>query len=505
MRPTQRIVVNTLAQYVRLLFCVVLSLYATRLVLQALGSEDYGIYSLVGGVIVMLAFITQAMVITTQRHLSFARGQGDVEHVRRIFSNCLFLHIGIGVATTFFLLCLESLVMNHILIIGYERIGVAKWVYRFMVLSLLTTFTTAPYKALFIARENIVFISIVDVVDGVLKLLIALVILHVNQDRLVWYGLLMMFISFFNYAVLAVYGKFRFRECVILPKVKDIDRGKMKDILGFAGWTIYSMGCVMGRTQGIAVVLNRFFGTIVNTSYGIALQVFSSVQRVSQAVMNAVSPQLIRSEGANERERMLRLAAYTSKYSFLLLSLVVIPIVSEMPGILKFWLGEVPAHATTMCCFILVATLSDQATIGLNTANQAMGRIRNFTLCVNTTKLMTIPIAWLCVKYTGLVEVTMWCYLIVEMLCAAMRLPLLEKSAGLDIGRFLGFVIRPAFLPVCSMIIASWIMVTYVQIPLRFILTFFLSAGVGCATIWLGGFNESEKTLVKKLISRKQC
>lgn len=503
MGPAQRIVVNTLAQYVRLLFCVVLSLYSTRLVLQALGQSDYGIYSLVGGVIVMLAFITQALVITTQRHLSFARGQGDALHVRRVFSNSLLLHLIIGVLMTVVLLLLEAAVMNHLLVIDAGRLAVACRVYRFMSLSLFATFVTAPYKALFIARENIVFVSLVDVADGVLKLVIAIVLFRVaGDDRLGCYGFLMMLVSFFNYVVLALWGRSRFAECVLVPKRGDVDAAQLRQVMGFAVWTIYSMGCVMGRTQGIAVVLNRFFGTLLNTSYGIALQVFSAVQRVSQAVLNAVSPQLISSEGASERAKMLRLAAATSKYSFLLLALVVIPVVFEMRGILSFWLGEVPPHADTMCCFILLATLCDQTTIGLNTANQAMGRIRNFSLCVNTTKLMTIPLAWLCVRWLGQADVVMWCYLLVEALCAALRLPLLRHSAGLAIGRFLRAVLLPALLPLGGMVVVSWAVTTYVTMPLRFLLTFLLAVSVGCMALWATGLSAQEKSMVRKMLCR---
>lgn len=505
MGPTQRIIVNTLAQYARLLFCVVLSLYATRIVLKALGQRDYGIYSLVGGVIVMLAFITQAMVITTQRHLSFARGRGDAAQVRAVFSNCLLLHIAIGGVLTVVLLALEEAVLGHMLVIDQERLLATRWIYRFVSLSLLVTFVTAPYKALFIARENIVFISIVDVADGVLKLLIALWLVYTTSDRLACYGLLMMLVSFFNYLVLALYGKVHYGECVLTPQREDLDKNQLREIMGFAGWTIYSMGCVMGRTQGVAVVLNRCFGTLLNTSYGIALQVFSSVQRVSQAVLNAVSPQLISSEGANEREKMLSLAAFTSKYSLLLLALVVIPVVFEMEGILAFWLGEVPAHATTMCCFISLAALSDQMTVGLNTANQAMGRIRNFSLCVNTTKLMTVPAAWVCVKLTGEADAVMWCYLFIEIVCALLRLPLLKRSAGLQVGRFLNFAVAPAIFPIGIMAAVSWVLTTYVNMPLRFLLTFFLAAGAGCMTIWATGLDEREKAMVKKLTRRQRC
>lgn len=504
MTPAQRIIVNTLAQYVRLLFRVVLSLYSTRLILNALGQTDYGIYSLVAGVVVMLGFITNAMVITTQRHLSYTYGKKDTEKVRSTFSNCLFLHMIISIVLGAVLLLLEPLLFGKVLLIGQERMPIAVWVYRFMVVSLCLTFIIAPYRALFIARENIVYISIVDITDSVFKLLIAVMLYYITLDKLGSYGFLMMMISVFNYFALAVYGHFRFEECLLRPRRKDVDWRQMRAIVGFAGWTIYSMGCVLGRSQGMAILLNRFFGTIINSAYGIANQVFASVQFVAQSVINAMSPQIIKSEGSGDRQRMLLFAAYASKFSLLLLAMAVIPIVFEMPYILKAWLGDVPESTVTLCSFILIASLCDQSTIGLNVANQATGKIRNYSLCINTTKLLTLLVAWICLRHSRSVTAAMWCYLFIEVICAIGRLPFLKFTAGLSIRRFLSFVIVPSLLPLGSMITVCWVFVNYVDLPLRFLFTFITSAVVGMVVIWYACLNKKEHELVMSFIRRKR-
>ena len=178
MDASKRIVVNTLAQHIRSIVNIVLSLYSTRLILQALGQSDYGIYSLVAGVVAMLGFLTNAMVVTTQRQLSFYHGSGNIDTVRRIFSNSLLLHVLLGIILVVVLLAVEPLLFNGFLRIKQERMNTATIVYGLVILSLLITFLTAPYRALFIARENIVYISVVDVLDGLFKLLAAIWLLH---------------------------------------------------------------------------------------------------------------------------------------------------------------------------------------------------------------------------------------------------------------------------------------------------------------------------------------
>ena len=505
MGPAQRIVVNTLAQYTRLLLGMVVSLYATRLILNALGQNDYGIYSLVAGIIAMLAFVTNAMVITTQRHLSYTHGSGDIEAVRKMFCSCLLLHILIAVAVAAVMFLLEPLIFGRLLLIDAERMAVARHIYRYMAVALSVTFVTAPYKALFIARENIVFVSIVDVVDSLLRLLLAIMLYHVAFDRLGFYGFCTMLISFFNYAVLALYGRAHFAECRLLPRRRYIDTRRITDVVGFAGWTICGMGCILARTQGVAVLFNRFFGTVMNTAYGIAQQVFASVQRVSQSVLNAISPQLIKSEGARDRNHMLALSAYTSKYSLLLLALVVIPLCFEMQPILRFWLGDVPPHTAMLCRFVLIASLCDQTTIGLSTANQATGRIRSFTICTNTVKVLTLPIAWICVRLTKRPEAVMWCYLTIEIVCAAMRIPLLKRLIGFAVGSYLTTVVRSSLVPIATLTIVSWAMTALITMPLRFVLTLATAVAAGLVAIWFAAFDRRERDIVKKIIHRKPC
>lgn len=497
MKPAERAIVNTAAQHIRSILNVCLSLYSTRLVLVALGEESFGTYSLVAGVVVMLGFFTNAMVVTTQRYLSFYYGKEQQDRIKAFFSNSLFLHIVIGIVAMALLVCLTPLVSTFN--IAPEQMSAAKKVYLLMTLSLFFSFLAAPYRALFIARENIVYISIIDVLDGVLKLLLAIVLLRVNGDRLVVYACMMVSIMAFNYLAFALYAHAKFEEGLLIPRWKSIDGRILKEMGGFAGWTIYSMGCVIGRTQGTHVILNNFFGTIINSAYGLSQQVFNAVQFVASAVVHAMSPQVVKAEGANDRQRMLALAATTSKFAYLLLAIIAIPIVFEMPNILKVWLKEVPEHCDTFCRIILIASLLDQTTIGLNIANQATGRIRNYSLVINTMKLSTLFFIWVTLYKGYSVMLAMLWFAIIELTCALIRLPFLKITAGLSVRDFLNRVFLRIIPPTAVLCLVSWLMTTQTDFPFRFLLTLAVAIASGVAAVWTTSLTCEEKDMARQL------
>lgn len=501
MTNSNRIIINTMAQYTRTIINVCLSLYSTRLILSALGQSDYGIYSVVAGVIAMMSFITNALVVTTQRFLSIYHGKNDPQKIRQIFGNSMLLHILIASILGVVLFCLGSWITHDFLNIVVERQQAAWYVYNAAVVMLMLTFITAPIRALFIARENIVYISIVDVVDGILKLLIAIGLSHIAYDHLVSYSVLMAGITLVNLLAFSIYASAKFPE-FHLPRLRDWDKQFIKELSHFAGWTTYSMGCIIGRNQGIAVVLNIFYGTIVNSAYGIAQQVLGAVQFISTSILNAMNPQIMKAEGSGDRSRMVRLCEYESKYAFLLLSLVAIPLIAEMDTVLHFWLGEVPEHAVMFCRCILAASLCDQISVGLTTANQAVGKIRTYNLIFYTFKLLVVILAWGCIK-AGLPLVSvMWCYIGVELFTSLLRLPLMKRIANIAILPFCRNVFLKIIVPATTMSIVCYISICYINLSWRIILTILLSAATGLLSIWITSLEKEEKQHITQLIKK---
>lgn len=502
MTNSQRIIVNTIAQYTRTIINVCLSLYSTRLVLATLGQSDYGIYSVVAGIVAMLSFVTNALVITTQRYLSVHHGKGNMEQVRLVFGNSWLLHLFMGLLLVTILCAIGPWVTQEFLNIEDTRRGAAMFVYFAAVAMLFLSFITAPVRALFIARENIVYISIIDVLDGILKLLIAIFLSKITFDHLTTYAGLLTCISVFNLLAFSVYAAIQFPE-FHLPNLRELDKQYVKGLSHFAGWTTYSAGCIIARNQGISVVLNLFLGTVVNSAYGIAQQVSGAVQFVSSSIVNAMNPQIMKAEGAGDRQKMLQLCEYESKYAFLLLSLVAIPLITEMETILQFWLGDVPEHAVMFCQFILIAALCDQITIGLTSANQAIGKIRMYNIVFYTLKLFVIIVAWICLKKQLPLYSIMVGYVIIEILTSLLRLPLMYHIAQINIQNFCKHVFYPITIPFVCMVTVCCLSITLNNGIYRLFITFFLSSLVGIIAIWLTSLNKSERQQISHLIFRK--
>lgn len=505
MTNAQRIIVNTAAQYTRTVLNVCLSLYSTRLILSALGQTDYGIYSLVAGVVAMLSFITNALVTTTQRYLSFYHGTGDKEQLYRIFGNSLLLHLLIGGILLIVLSALTYPVVHQFIRISPERLTAATVVYLSASFMLFLSFVTAPFRALFIARENIIYISVIDVIDGLLKLAVALFLTHITSaDKLMVYAVLIAGISLFNLLAFGGYAGVRFPECH-LPHLQEWNKLQIKDLSGFAGWTMYSTGCVIARTQGIAVLFNRFFGAALNAAYGIAQQVNGAVAFIAQAIANAMSPQIIKAYGQGNSAKMLALSATASKCSLLLFSMVAIPLIAEMDAVLHIWLGtDIPPYTTVFCQLILIGCICDQTTMGLTIANQATGKIKYYSLIINTTKLMTLPTAWFCLRSGLACTSVMGCYVGFELFCALLRLPYLKVTQQLSISHFCVQVLLRSFTPIAVSVLLCYISIRFIQLPYRFCLTCVLSATGYCLSAVLTSFNKEEKNIIKHLLKKKK-
>ena len=480
-----------------------LSLYSTRLILAALGQSDFGIYSVVAGVVAMLSFMTNALVTTTQRYLSFHHGQNDPQKVYQVFGNSVLLHLLIGFGLLFVLAAVEYPIVYQLLHIEPERLSAATAVYFAAAVMLLLAFLTAPFRALFIAREDIVYISVIDVLDGVLKLLIAVFLTYVSSyDKLVAYSVLLITIALFNLLAFAVYALKRFEECH-LPRLREWNKEHIRGLSGFAGWTIYGTGCIVVRNQGIAILLNIFCSTIANAAYGIAQQVSGAVSFISVSIANAMNPQIMKAEGAGDRERMLRLAEYMSKYACLLLALISIPLIFEMETVLRIWLTEVPPYAVGFCQLMLLAAVCDQLSYGLTSANQAIGDIRTYTLVFYSFKLATLLAIWVCLLCGINPVASMWCFVAVELLGSLLRLALMKHQANINVWHFVLHVMLRVVVPLLVMTAVSYVCVRFIHHPYRLVFTMLCAIAAGVIAIWLTALDKNEKQALTTMLRRQ--
>ena len=256
MNASNRILINTLAQYARTIINMVLSLYSSRLVMNILGVDDYGVYSLVAGVVSMLSFLTNSLVGSTQRFLSVTQGKGNIEKLKEVFSNSLLLHIALGLLVSSILAALTPFIFGGFLNIPADRIDVAKRLYLLVVLMVYTSFIASPYRALLVSHENIVYTSFIDILDGVLKVILVLLLPSSPLDKLLSYGMIMLGIQLFNLIAFMVYSSVKYDEC-IFPRIRMFSLAYVKELSVFTGWVVYSSVCVTLKMQGMAIVLNK--------------------------------------------------------------------------------------------------------------------------------------------------------------------------------------------------------------------------------------------------------
>ena len=501
MKASNRIIVNTLAQYIRTIINMVLSLYSSRLVLNILGVDDYGIYSLVAGVVSMLSFLTNSLVGSTQRFLSVSQGKGDAVHLKEVFNNSLLLHIAVGTVIAIILFALTPLIFNGFLNIPVSSIEVAKQLYLLVVMMVTVSFFASPYRALLVSHENIVYTSVVDVLDGILKVILVLLLPYVPMNKLLAYGLLMLSIQLFNLLSFSIYSHAKYEECCI-PRFKLFSISYVKELGLFTGWVVYSSVCITLRNQGLAVVLNKMYGTAINAAYGIGMQISGMVSFISTSFQNAIAPQLMAAEGMGDRAKMLTLAEMQSKISFLLLAMIGIPAMFEMSTLLGWWLVDVPDNTILFACMFLSMQIVDMLSTGLAAANRAIGNIGRYTLYTYTPKLLIMPIGWFCLKMGASLVLIAVIMFAIEAICMLIRISLFRKYDWFDAKGFISSVILRSFPPVIVSVCVSLLIQVISDVVLNFVLCFTISIVCFAITAYVISLKKQEKELVKSIIRR---
>ncbi|WP_396168190.1 hypothetical protein [Flavobacterium sp.] len=394
MQAAHRVAKNTGILYARMAITVFISLYATRLVLAALGVADFGLFNVVGGAIAMLGFLNSSMAAATQRFMSFAQGEGDLEKVKRIFNMSTVLHAGIAVLMVLILEIAGYFFFNGILNIAPDRVEVAKVIYHFMVVSTFFTVLSVPYEAVITSHENMLFYAILGIIEAVLKLGIALYLAYSAFDHLVAYGFLMAALSVFLLVLRRMYCHRYYVECV-LNFSKYYEKSLLKEITSFAGWSLLGSASSMIANYGQGIVINMFFGTIVNAAQSVAAQISGQLGVFSVTLSKALNPLIDKSEGAGNRAMMLKATLGGTKISFFLLSFLYIPFLIEMPFILRIWLKDVPEYTIVFCRLLLVRNLIEQFYIPLAGAIGAVGNIKKFQIGISILFISPIIISYL--------------------------------------------------------------------------------------------------------------
>lgn len=384
-----RVAMNTGFLYAKMGITMFISLYITRLLLASLGESDFGIFNIVGGAILMLGFIQTTMASATQRFMSFAEGEGNKEKQKKIFNVSIILHFFIAILTGIILLIAGYFFFNGILDIPPERIFAARMVYYFMIVSTMFTFMTVPYDAVINAHENMLYYAIVGVIESVLKLAIVIVVVYTFSDKLIIYGMLMTGLSILIMIIMRVYCHRNYEECIFAP-VKYFDKPLMKEMTEFAGWKFLTTSSSMIGQYGLGIVLNSFWGTILNAAQGVANQLCGQLQVFSNTMSKALNPVITKKAGAGDPQAMLQASMTGCKMSFFLIAFFATPFLIDARYIMSVWLKNVPEWAVIFFRFQLCRSLIEEISGYLGTSISAQGDIARYSQIVSVVNIIPL-------------------------------------------------------------------------------------------------------------------
>lgn len=429
----RRIARNTLALFFRMVVLMLISLYTSRVILQALGVTDFGIYNVVGGFVSMFAIISSTMSSSISRYLTVAMGKGDGANLARIFSTSVNVTYIICIALIVILESFGLWFVNCKLNIPDGRMVAANWVFQISILTFVIDVISLPYTALVVAHERMTAFAYIGIFEALGKLGVSFLVMVSPIDRLVFYALLLAVVAVSVRVIYTVYCRRNFAESHYSLV---IDKPLIKEMFSFSGWNFFGISSSMLADQGVNMMLNVFFGPAVNAARGIASQVNQGVNSLCGSFTNALGPQLIKSFAANERDYYLRLCDRSVRFSFFLYFIVALPVFFTAPFLLRLWLGIVPDHTVAFVRLVLLSSVIYIVMGPLNTLLGANGNIRNYQVCEGCIRFLTLPVCWVLLREGWQAEIVYVVVMALETLCFVMRLWWLRLYTGFPVRAF---------------------------------------------------------------------
>jgi len=503
----KRIAKNTMALYFRMLFMMLIGLYTSRVILDKLGEVDYGIYNVVGGFVSMFTVVSGTMTTATQRFLSFEIGKGKDGDVRSIFSTMVSIHIIFAIIVLVLGETIGVWFLNNHMNFPPERYEAANWVFQYSLLAFLLNICMTPYIGVLIAYERMSAFAYFSILEAVLKLAICFVITKTVFDKLSVYACLITVTQIGLMGCYYIYCKVNFKQCKIVFK---LNKQYISNIFSFFGWNLIGALAVVLKDQGVNIVLNTFFGPVVNAARGISYQVLSKINGFVSNFQLAMNPQIIKNYAANQKEAMYKLVFRGAKISYLMLLTLSLPIIFEAPLILNIWLKAVPENTVLFLRIILFTALLNTLSNPLIVSMHASGIVRDFQIVVGGISLLTLPLVYVayklgCDAYVGLIIV-----LIIDFFCHLARLYMLKRIIGFPAMRFFFQVTLRIILVTLLALILPWLAYTLIDLTgLRFF-TVCLASIISCITLgFYCGLDHFERMVVKSkvqtIIRNKLC
>lgn len=493
----KRIAKNTLMLYFRMLLMMGVSLYTVRVVLSTLGEVDYGIFNVVAGVVTMFSFLSATMAGASQRFFAFELGRGDLVQLKKTFSMTMTIYLMLAVVIFILAETVGLWFLNNKMTIPAERMEAANWIFQFAILSFMVSMFVIPYNASIIAHERMNVYAWVSLVEVALKLGVVYVLVLFSVDKLKLYAVLTFVVTLLVSLMYRAYCKRKFEECRFSFYW---NKPLFREIVEYSGWNLFGSLAGVFNNQGISIILNLFFGPVVNAAQAVALQVNNAINQFVTNFSTAVNPQITKYYAANQKEEMTQLVFRSSKFAYLLLFLLSMPVLLETDLILGLWLDAVPEYVAVFTQLIIIAALVDSLSTPLVTSLLATGKIRNYQLLVGGIRLLNLPLSYGILKL-GYPPHTVFYFAIgFALVSLFLRLIMMRSMLAFPVGKFAKDVLMKVVLTsIVAYGLPLWITTLYADSFLRFVCV----TGVGLVSTLVFGYlialSKNEKKYIKEM------
>lgn len=492
---------NTILLYFRMALMMVISLFTSRVILQTLGVEDYGIYDVVGGVVILFSFINDGMTTSTLRFLTFELGAGHKNKLHEVFVTSLHIHLLISLLIIVLSETAGLWFVMEKMVIPPERMTAALWCYQLSIFTAVVNIMSYPYNAAIIAHEKMSAFAYISILDAVLKLLLVYLLLVFSYDRLIIYAFLFACEKLLLRSVYNIYCTRHFEECHYRWIYK---KSLFKEMLAFAGWNMWGNLAYVVSAQGLNMLLNVFFGPVANAARAVAIQVQSAVSMFAGNFQMAINPQITKTYATGQMKETHQLIFRSSRFTFCLLLILCLPLIVETPAILGLWLKNVPDYSVSFVRLLLITLMVQQSSNPIATAVAATGQVRKCESIIGSLMLIIVPIAYLALKMGGQPWAVYTVHLCVAVVVFCVRLRIVMPLIGLKINEYIRKVLtRCGLVLLLAMVVPyamkqlpySGIGFSLLNISLMVLCTIALSLGVGLEA-------QERKLLVSKVLTK---
>ena len=495
----KRIAKNTILLYVRMFFVMCIQLYTSRIVLQALGVEDYGIYNVVGGIVTMFAFLNAAMNSSTQRYITFYLGKGDKSELQEVFSNCMFVHAMLAVVIIVLSETVGLWFLYNKMVIPAERMDAAFWVFQMSIITTVVLIFSTPYNATIIAYEKMSAFAYISIFEVILKLLTAFILIFSKWDNLVLYAVLTVIAQLI---VRFIYVHYCNRHFSITKIVYRFNKQLFRSMTSFIGWNVWGGLSNVLYSQGLNILLNMFFGPVINAARGIAVQVQGVVQQFAFNLQTAINPQITKSYAIGELKSMRDLVYRCSRYTFFLLLIISLPIFLETSFLLNLWLTTVPEWTVSFTRIMLCIIMVDSVAAPLMTSSAATGNVKLYQTVIGGTMLLIVPVSYLLLKLGYNPSVVFFVHLAFCLMTFVLRLIIVRPMIQLSIREYLKVALWPCLKSgVLAIIIPT---VLYMLLPNKLtngVLVLLSSIIFSIIAVYLLGITPNERAFINQKVS----